>query len=173
MLNFTFSTALYSMDPQNRSGRSPGKENKHIFIPVSKSERMIQRIQSVYLTVIILLSLLLLRGNLQNFTDESGTKISLGLTGAITGAGGDVMGRLPIIWPFLALAAVVVLISLITLFLFRKRRIQLRLSGLLIGLCAVLLILFCASIYYAASTFSLSIVFGIKMSLLRKDHDPG
>ena len=90
---------------------------------------MIQRIQSVYLFITALLSAIFLSGTLLSFTDGSDNVYSIrigdlqktGSTGAIENVG--------IIFAPVVIIVMILVVSVITIFLFRNRKIQLKLAA--------------------------------------------
>lgn len=126
---------------------------------------MIQRIQSLYLTSAMLLSLLCFTGNVFSFTDESEKTINLILKGDLIDQGGDIIAQVENIWPLTIILILIASLSLITIFLFRKRKIQLILaiSGIMMSTGLIL-----ALSWYAVTVmndFNLTIIPGIKMAV--------
>lgn len=85
---------------------------------------MIQRIQTLFLLAAAVLSGLLLTGDLINLSAGSGSLYSLGFPG-LTDNGGEVLQRL---WPMTVILALVPLLALAAVFLYKKRSIQMRLT---------------------------------------------
>ena len=124
---------------------------------------MIQRIQSVYLLLTILLSLLFLPGSFLTFIDNSASSITIGFIGIHREVGlnnSELVERLiPISFLFILIPA----LALVTIVLFKNRNIQLILSGILIFL---IILLFIASTYYSyiiISHYEAHISIGYKM----------
>jgi hypothetical protein len=124
---------------------------------------MIQRIQSVYLFMTTVLSLLFLKGGILNFINISGETVKLTFAGiAKVSAGIEFIDKSLILSLIIILIAV---LSFATIFLFKKRKIQLWLTGALIGLVS-LFILFCVYYTYSIITkYSSHLIPGIKMVL--------
>ena len=102
---------------------------------------MIQRIQSIYLSLTILISFIFLKGSFLSFINNSGSVIKVTFRGIIKVT--DVQGQ-ELIEKFLALPAIIILIpaiSLITIFLFKNRRIQLwfALTGIILAVSFILI----------------------------------
>lgn len=96
---------------------------------------MIQRIQSLYLLLTTMLSLLFLKGGILNFTDSNNSFIELDFSGLYRAS--DLLEKT---WPA---ALVIILISLLSAFiivLFKKRDLQLKLCKILISLIIGLII---------------------------------
>jgi len=101
---------------------------------------MIQRIQSFYLLLTTVLSILFLKGAYLTFFDNSGSHIELMLTGLyklnVTGESVRTGGTLEIFIPAILIPS----ISIITIFLFKKRDIQINLTRILILIISVFLV---------------------------------
>ena len=123
---------------------------------------MIQRIQTIWLSLCIILSLLLLKGNLLNFTGADGMTLALGFKGlvSVSGKGVEVLNH------SLLIPAVLILIpaaSFTGIILFRKSPLQ-RLSVWTV--IAASAILYLCGLYYwkvADDSFKCNVVPGIKM----------
>jgi len=85
---------------------------------------MIQRIQTLFLLAATVFSGLLLTGDLVNLRAGSGVLFSIGFPG-LTDNGGEVIQRL---WPMTIILALVPLLALAAVFLYKKRSIQMRLA---------------------------------------------
>jgi uncharacterized membrane protein len=124
---------------------------------------MIQRIQSLYLSLTTLLSFLFLKGSIMNFVDKSGSVIKVTFNGIYRNTGGESHELIGRFWPLSAIIILVPVISLITIFLFKNRKIQLwfAFSGIILAAGFVLL-----SIYYTYNiihNYGTQIVPGFKM----------
>ncbi|HNX83925.1 MAG: DUF4293 domain-containing protein [Bacteroidales bacterium] len=98
---------------------------------------MIQRIQTLFLLAVALLSGLMLTGDLIQLTAGGGTVFSMSFLG-MENNGGEVIQRL---WPMTVILAVVPLLALVTIFLYKKRSLQMRLTMLVLLLSLGTLIL--------------------------------
>ena len=98
---------------------------------------MIQRIQTLFLLAVALLSGLILTGDLIQLTAGGGTVFSMSFLG-MENNGGEVIQRL---WPMTVILAVVPLLALVTIFLYKKRSLQMRLTMLVLLLSLGTLIL--------------------------------
>ncbi|MEZ5020681.1 MAG: DUF4293 domain-containing protein [Bacteroidales bacterium] len=85
---------------------------------------MIQRIQTLLLLAVALFSGLMLTGDIISLTAGNGTVFSMRFMG-MGEQGGEIIQRL---WPMTVILAVVPLLALIALFLFRNRQLQMRLT---------------------------------------------
>jgi|WetSurMetagenome_2_1015567.scaffolds.fasta_scaffold216943_2 hypothetical protein len=101
---------------------------------------MIQRIQSIYLLLTTLLSTLFLKGSYLTFIDNSGYVIKLKLTGLLKYTGINDPEKLGEVWILFVLGILIPVLSIIEIFLFRNRRIQLLLNRILILLILAFLI---------------------------------
>jgi len=126
---------------------------------------MIQRIQSLYLFLITLLSLIFFRGSFLNFADRSGAVIKVTFNGIFRESSGPGWELIEKLFPLSAIIILIPTISLMTIFIFKNRKIQLWFSLFLIILAAVFII---ASIHLSLSIiskFEAKIIPGFKMVL--------
>ena len=86
---------------------------------------MIRRIQSLYLAAAAILASLLLFFPLATLTTTDGAAYQLRADGLINAASGVAEG---VCWPLFIVAIVMVLLPVITIFLFKKRMLQIRLT---------------------------------------------
>ena len=126
---------------------------------------MIQRLQSLYLIMVLLLSLLFFKGSVFNCIDETGQAIKVMLNGLLTDQSGQSFARVTALWPVVAILTGLILISIVTLLMFRNRRIQLMLAMSVIGLSCGLIIALAVYAYIAAHSYRLSIVPELKMAI--------
>ncbi|MCX6327630.1 MAG: DUF4293 family protein [Bacteroidia bacterium] len=124
---------------------------------------MFLRIQSLYLSLTILLSLLFLNGSYLNFIDKSESVIKVTFAGIIR----DTNGRgFELIEKLIPLSVIIVLIpalSLVIFLLFKYRKIQLWLALSEIVLCAGLIVMGFLYSCYVSAKYVTDIIFGIKM----------
>jgi glucan phosphoethanolaminetransferase (alkaline phosphatase superfamily) len=125
---------------------------------------MIQRIQSIYLSLIVLLSILFLSGSFLSFAGKTGEVIKVTFNGIfrMAGTNHDLIEKL---LPLSILIILIPVMSLITIVMFKNRKIQLRLSFILIVLISIFVI---ATIHVSMSViakFDTTIIPGIKMFL--------
>jgi glucan phosphoethanolaminetransferase (alkaline phosphatase superfamily) len=125
---------------------------------------MIQRIQSVYLSLIALLSLLFVPGSFLSFTEKSGTKLIVAFNGLfrIAGPNHDLIERL---LPLSILIVLIFFMALVTIFIFKNRKTQLRLTLILIILISVFVIAMIHVSMSITSKFDATIIPGVKMFL--------
>ena len=124
---------------------------------------MIQRIQSLYLLLTTILSLLFLKGNFLNFIDKSGYAIKVTFKGIITNAGRQDFELIEKLLPLSAIIILIPLLSLIAILLFKSRKIQVWLSLSIIVLVVGFII---ASIFYSCfiiTEYGTEIIPGLKM----------
>src|SRR5664279_4166371 len=103
---------------------------------------MIQRIQSLYLFVLAVLSGLLLTGSVLNFIDKTGSVIKVTYNEIIKSTGGQGIELIEKLLPLSILIIIITVFSLMTIFLYKNRKVQLRLALVLIILTATQLIAF-------------------------------
>jgi hypothetical protein len=98
---------------------------------------MIQRVQTLFLLAIAVLSGLLLTGNLVQLSTAGGTLFNLGFKG-LSDSSGEIFQRL---WPMTIILAIVPLLAVTAIFLYKKRNLQMRLTMgvLLLSLGTVIL----------------------------------
>jgi len=123
---------------------------------------MIQRIQTLFLLLIVLLSVFLLSGSLLNFTTGAAATISVTFTEVVKNAGGSGTEMIEKLLPLTVLIIFIPLISLVTIFLYEKRKLQLRLALGLIILTAILLIAFVHVSLSVINKFNAQFVPGFK-----------
>jgi hypothetical protein len=85
---------------------------------------MIQRIQTLFLLAVVILSGLLLTGNLLIMDSGSGTLFTISFQG-LGEEGGEIIQRL---WPLSFLLALVPVLALVSIFIYRKRSTQMRVT---------------------------------------------
>jgi hypothetical protein len=126
---------------------------------------MIQRIQSIYLFLTTVLSFLFLKGGILNFINEAGETINLTFSGIVKASESNATEFIHNSLLIAVLIIVIAVLALVTIFLFKKRNIQMLLAGLLIG-CVIVFILACGYYYWLIVTnYDGELVPGIKMIL--------
>lgn len=100
---------------------------------------MIQRIQSIYLVLVIVLSLLLLNGSIMTFSDPAGKDAILTSAGKLSELNGKLISQVTGSWMLISLLSLIALLSLVSIFLFRKRTIQMKLTIAVLTLGAILI----------------------------------
>jgi glucan phosphoethanolaminetransferase (alkaline phosphatase superfamily) len=126
---------------------------------------MIQRVQSVYLFMITLLSSFLFTGSIVNFINKSGSVIKITFTSIVKSTEGQGLGVIEKLLPLSILIILIPMLSLITIFIFKNRKIQLRLAMSLIILCILLVIALIHGSIITISKFEAALTPGIKMTL--------
>ena len=124
---------------------------------------MIQRIQSLYLFLIAMLSGFLLNGSVLNFIDKTGSIMKVTFTEIIKDTGGKGIEVIEKLLPLTILIIIIPVFSLMTIFLYKNRKVQLRLTFVLIILTAILLIAFVHVSLSVISKFEAHLVPGFKM----------
>jgi peptidoglycan/LPS O-acetylase OafA/YrhL len=89
---------------------------------------MIQRIQTLFLVAIVVLSGLLLTGDLIMMDDGTGTLFTISFFG-LGVSGGEILQRL---WPLSIIIGLVPLLALIAVSLYKKRQLQMRVTILIL-----------------------------------------
>jgi len=119
---------------------------------------MIQRIQTLFLLVVLVLSSLMLTGDLIVMNDGSGTMFSISFSGL--GNGGDT--ALQRLWPVTAILAIVPALTLFSVFLFRNRKLQMRIVMFIILLSLGTIILGAFYIIMFNQKIDITIVWKVK-----------
>jgi uncharacterized membrane protein len=126
---------------------------------------MIQRIQSIYLAFIAMLSLLLFKGSFLVFSEKAGSVIRVTFNGIFrdnVGQGSELIEKL---LPLSVLIILIPIISLVTIFIFKNRKIQLLLSLILIVLITVFVIALIHVFISINSKFDAGIIPGFKLTI--------
>jgi hypothetical protein len=126
---------------------------------------MIQRIQSLYLTLVILLSLSLLPGTLISFKDSSGTLMELSRSGNLADMAGVSVAKLQNFWLLTVILILISLTALIAILMYKKRKIQLSVTMLLIVFSSLLILMLIYYAYMITDNYKASIIPGFKMAL--------
>ncbi|MCJ7449553.1 MAG: DUF4293 domain-containing protein [Bacteroidales bacterium] len=124
---------------------------------------MIQRIQSVYLLLTTLLSGLFLKGSFLNFKNNAGDVININFRGICQTTGENGFDLIEKLIPLSALFILIPVLSIIAIFLFKTRKLQLKATFTLIILVIVLIAL---ALYYGVAViqrYHAELVPGIKM----------
>ena len=123
---------------------------------------MIQRIQTIYLAFAAALSGLLLNGSIVKFVGEGGEDFRLRYSG-IFQYNNEIAGMVEKSLPLAILLTLSTLLFIISIFLFKRRKLQIRLTVLttLLTLGSFFLILFYT--WYAGNELSAAYIFNIKM----------
>jgi len=124
---------------------------------------MIQRIQSLYLLLTAILSLLFLNGSFLNFIDRSGSLIKVTFIEILrrTSTGEyELLGNTYILSVFIF---IIPLLSLVAVVLYKKRSIQMWLVKFMIFLVVVFIIVSCLYAYMIMTKYDSDILPGFKM----------
>jgi hypothetical protein len=127
------------------------------------SHIMIQRIQSLYLSLIFLLSLFLFTGSFLSFKEESGSNINLKFLGIFRDSGSLSVEKAGDAYPITIGIILIPVISMLTLVLFKNRKIQLKLAGLLIVLSLSFIVLSVLYVWIIITKYQSEVIPGIKM----------
>lgn len=126
---------------------------------------MIQRIQSLYFLLTTLLSLLFLKGSILNFINNSGSAIRITFTGIVKSAEGQGFEVMYNLLPLSVIILVIPVLSLVTIFFFKNRSVQLWLSKILIALVTGLILISVYCSFLIITQYNGELVPGIKMTL--------
>jgi len=119
---------------------------------------MIQRIQTLFLIAILVLSGLMLTGDLLKMDNGTGTLFTISFAG-LGEEGGKIIQRL---WPLSVIMVIVPLLSLIAIFLFKKRRLQMRVTMLVLLLSIGTLILGAFYVFMFDKKIGITVLWQIK-----------
>jgi hypothetical protein len=124
---------------------------------------MIQRIQSLYLLLTSLLSVLFLSGSFLKFFNKTGSEIIMNFSGIwlLSGAGTPDLIQAQI--PLSIIAILIPVISLTAIFLYKKRRLQMKLTIGIIFLDIVLLLYLILFAYLIINRYNVELVPFISM----------
>ncbi len=126
---------------------------------------MIQRIQTVYLILTTILPLLFLKGNLLRFTDKAGSFINITFTGIYRDTGNETITLVEKLIPQSALLLLIPLLSLVTIVLYKNRKLQIRAALSVIILSFGLLAVSTWYAVYVINTFNAEIIPGLRMAI--------
>ena len=119
---------------------------------------MIQRIQTLFLIAVLVLSGLMLTGDLVKMDNGTGTLFTISLAG-LGEEGGEIIQRL---WPLSVLLVIVPLLALVSIFLFKRRKLQMRVTMLVLLLSLGTLILGAFYIMMLDSKIDVTVIWKIK-----------
>jgi hypothetical protein len=125
---------------------------------------MIQRIQTIWLLITTISSGFLLNGGIVNFIDKTGIKYFTGFSGnhRITGSGSEILS---VSIPLALLIVLIPVLSLVTILLFKNRKIQKVFSLILIALSLCLIILVAFYSWLLIKNYQTELVAGFKMAI--------
>lgn len=126
---------------------------------------MIQRIQSVYFFLIALFSSLLLSGSIINFVNGSGSVFKITFASILKSTEGNGLEVIEKLIPLSVLIILIPIISLITIFVFKNRKIQMRLAMFLMILCTLMVFALIHGSIIIISKYGATITPGFKMIL--------
>ncbi len=124
---------------------------------------MIQRIQSLYLLLTTLLSLLFLKGSFLNFVDKSDSVIKVTFNGIVRNTGGQGFELIEKLLPISAFIILIPVFSLVTIFIFKNRKIQLWLAISVIFLIVGFIFVSIFYSWFVITEYGAEIVPGFKM----------
>jgi hypothetical protein len=123
---------------------------------------MIQRIQTIWLLISAISSGFLMKGGITYFTDKAGESYFTGFSGIykLSGSGHELITTSI---PLAALIIAIPLLSVVSIFLFKSRRIQKVVTMVVIAfsLCLIILVIFYS--YLIMKNYSAEFVPGVKM----------
>ena len=126
---------------------------------------MIQRIQTLYLLLTILTSGLFLTGSFLEFRNDTGELIKITFMGIYRSVGGNGFELTLKLIPMTVLILLIPLLSAVTVFLYKKRKLQIKAASVIIVIAIVLIILTVYYVFIVISRFKVDLVMTIKMFL--------
>jgi hypothetical protein len=126
---------------------------------------MIQRLQTLYLAFTTLLTLLLVKGTLFSFTEASGNIIKLIPDGLLKDSAGQTLSQIKTIWPLTLLFILIPLFSVVTILLFKNRKMQLLFSITVLILSSVLVVVLSCYSLFIIDNYNASVIPGVKMAV--------
>lgn len=124
---------------------------------------MIQRIQSLFLLLTSLLSLLFLNGSFLKFFNSSGSEIYMNFMGIWKSSAGSNPQIIKGLIPLSVIVLVICILSFSAIFLFKKRKLQLRLVFIVILLTIVFIGIMLYYLFWVTGKFQAELVPGFKM----------
>jgi len=126
---------------------------------------MIQRIQSVFLLLTTLLSLLFLGGNMLRFTEASGSILGITFRGIYRYGAGSPPELLGGILPLILLILLVAIVSLIAILFFRNRKLQMKLTAAAIVLSSIIIVVTAVYAVFIIRKYDSDIIWSFRMFL--------
>ena len=126
---------------------------------------MIQRLQSVYLLLTTLCSVLFLSGNMLKFTDDSGDLLNITYNGLKRISEGESPEQLARLLPLIILILLTAVTALIAIFLYRNRKLQIKFTIGLLILILILVMVLAGYSFLVMRNFDAEISWSIKMIL--------
>ncbi len=126
---------------------------------------MIQRIQSAYLLLTTILSLLFLNGTFLSFINKTGSVLKLTFSGLFSQTQAVGSELLESTLPLSVLFIIIPILALVAIFLFKNRKLQLKLVMVLIVMIVLTVFLSGYYAFVAASKYEATFVPGIKVML--------
>jgi len=126
---------------------------------------MIQRIQSLYLLLTTIVSLLFLKGSFLKFINISGDVVKVHFNEVIKESSVQGFEMVDSLLPLSLLIILIPLFSGITIFLYKNRKMQLLFTSLLIALEVLLIITFAYYSWHITNVYDAKLAPGFKMIL--------
>ena len=117
---------------------------------------MIQRLQTVWLSISAFLAAFLCSGHILNFSDNSGNDLFLSFSGIFRSSGNSVtllQGSIPVAVLLIAICA----LSVTAIFLFKRRKLQLKMTA------AIIILAFCLTISLVLYLITVIRIFGAEL----------
>jgi|WetSurMetagenome_2_1015567.scaffolds.fasta_scaffold08329_7 hypothetical protein len=119
---------------------------------------MIQRIQTVYLFLVVIISVIYMTGTIITFTGSSGHPEKATFSGVYAGSGEPASVVEIRLIPLAALSILVPVLALASIILFRNRRIQLRFVFVTLAVTVLLILVAGSSFFYLVRSGATAVV---------------
>jgi len=126
---------------------------------------MIQRIQTLYLLLTALLAVLFLTGSIFTFTSAEGNDLMLRITGTYSAVGESGIEKTDSSFVLSFILLLIPVISVVTIFFFKNRKLQLRLNTGVISLILIFIILSVIKVITVSKEFNVTLSPGLKLAL--------
>ncbi len=126
---------------------------------------MLQRIQSLYLLLTTILSLLFLKGNFLRIINKAGNQLAMNFSGIYQADGADGFFLVTRIFPVSVLIIIIPVISLLSIFFYKNRKLQMKVVAALIVLTVVWIGLIVYYMLASAEGSGASFIPGVKVFL--------
>lgn len=130
-----------------------------------KTNYMIQRLQSVYLSLTTLLSLLFLNGNILSLINKTGSVFGITFSGIIRNTQGAAPELIEKLLPLSIIILIVPIVALVAIFLFKNRILQMRIVMAQTCMVVLLILILGYYSYVIITKYDASVNIGFKMFL--------
>jgi hypothetical protein len=140
------------------------RKSDYFYIQI-KTLNMIQRIQTVYLLLTTILAVLFLTGTIMLFSSNAGNDLMIRLTGVYAIGGVSGMEKIDSLIFLTTILLIIPAISLITIFMFKNRKLQMKFNLTLILLILIQIFLAAFQVFNISMDFNVTLSPGLKLLL--------